>query len=74
MSLCPYPDGEYYHNAESFGEYLQTLKKNGNERKAKFAQKIFFDTYYECIQERMDSHNALQKAIKVAFCYLIEKE
>ena len=36
-------DSQYLQNVESFGEYLQSLKKNGNEQKNKFAEKIFLN-------------------------------
>lgn len=69
-----FPDNQYLQNAESFGEYLQLLKKNGNKTQVKFAEKMFFETYYEYIQEKMNSHDALQKAIRVTFCFLIESK
>ena len=72
MLETTFSDNEYLQNAESFGEYLQNLKKNGNEQKIKFAEKIFFETYLEYKQERMNPHDALQKAIRVTFCFLIE--
>lgn len=68
------PDSQYLQNAESFGEYLQLLKKNGNEKKIKFAEKMFFETYYEYMEEGYDSHEALQKAIIVAICFLNENQ
>jgi hypothetical protein len=74
MSQSDFPDNQYLQNVESFGEYLQSLKKKSNEQKIKFAEKIFFESYYEYIQERMNSHDALQKAIRVAFCFLTESK
>lgn len=71
MSRSPSPDSQYLQNVELFGDYMQSLKKNGNAEKFKIVEKIFFETYYECIEERMNSHDALQRAMRVTLCFLI---
>jgi hypothetical protein len=72
MLQSPSPDNQQLQLLELFGEYLRGLRKKGDEEKVKLAEKIFFETYYENIQEGMNPKVAFQKAITVAFCFLIE--
>jgi len=72
MSENPSPDNQQLQNFELFGEFLGSLRKKGNEEKIKLAEKIFFETYSENIQEGMNPKAAVQKAILVAFCFLVE--
>ena len=71
MSQSDSADRQYQQNVELYADFIRSLKKNGNGKKIKILEKIFFETYYECIEERMDSHDALQKAMNVTLCFLI---
>lgn len=72
MPETPSEDNQQLPNLELFGEYIQSYKKKGDKEKIKLAEKIFFETYSENIQEGINPKVALQKAISVAFCFLIE--
>ena len=69
MTQIHFPDDAYLQNFESFSEYLRSLKKSGNEQKIKLAEKIFLETYREYIEQELSFHDALQKAIRVTFCF-----
>lgn len=74
MTQVHLPDETYLQNFESFSEYLRSLKKFGNEQKIKLAEKIFLETYRECLEQEVSFQYALQKAIRVTFCFLVESE
>ena len=67
-------DNQQVPNLEWFGEYIQSYKIKGNAEKIKLAEKIFLETYFANIQEGMNPKVALQKAITVSFCFLIESQ
>ena len=64
------PESQYLKNPESFGEYLQRLKKDGNWKKIKYAEKMFSETYFEYIEEGLSSQEALYKAIRLTLYFL----
>lgn len=70
MSENPSPDNQQLQHLELFVDNIRSPNKKGNEEKIKLAEKIFFETYSENIQEGMNPKAALQKAIAVAFCFL----
>ena len=72
MSQSHFTDDQRLQNLELFGEYLRNLRKTNDEKKIKFAEKIFLETYQENINENMNSKDALQNAIRVTFCFLFE--
>jgi len=72
MSENPSLDNQELLNLEWIREYIKILNKKSNEKKIKLAEKIFFETYFENIQEGINRKVALQKAKSVAFCFLIE--
>lgn len=72
MPKNPPQDNQQLTNLELFGEYIQCYKKKGNEEKIKLTEKIFLETYFANIQEGMNPKFALQKAITVSFCFLID--
>ena len=74
MSLNDIPDGQCELDMESFVEFLEELEKKGLEEKVKFAKQIFTDTYYDGIRGGMNSHDALQRAVRVTYCFLIERQ
>jgi len=71
MTLNYIRDEQSEINIETFVEILEELEKNYDEEKVKLAKKIFTETYYEGIQEGMNSRDALQKAVTVTNCFLI---
>jgi hypothetical protein len=72
MSLNHIPDRQCELSIETFVVFLEELEKKGNDEKVKRAKQIFTDTYYEGIQGGMNSQDALQRAVRVTHCFLIE--
>ena len=72
MSESPAPGNQQLPNLEVFVEYIKSHNKKADEEKIKLAEKIFLETYFANIQEGMNPKFALQKAITVSFCFLIE--
>jgi hypothetical protein len=71
MWVSASPVNQQLRVLEWFREYTNFFNKNGNEKKIKFAEKIFIETYFENIQEGMETKDALQRAKTVALCFLI---
>ena len=66
------PDDQKLLSLEWIREYTKMVNKKSNKEKIKFADKIFFQTYFHYIHEGINRKVALQKAKTVTLCFLIE--
>ena len=71
MRVINSSDRQQKLNPEWLGEFVNFLNNNGNKEQSRLVEKIFVETYFDNIEEGMNSKDALQKAKIIALCFFM---
>ncbi len=67
-------ENQYQLDPEWLREFAYFLDQNGNRKKLKEVKTIFIKAYLENIRDGMNTKDAMQKAKRVAVCFLMLKQ